>query len=345
MLLPAGGCCACSTAPTPPAARAGSHRCCWEPQSQGCASAGPGRRPPLRVGIPCIAAAGAWAGRGTAGSTRATATRSGPRIATGTVPCPRPGPAHSPSLWSRLIPKEILFPAAGDPRWAGALLVMPGIMPTVWRLQTGARAQSTSARPAPHRQGLWGSSGGPTCSQGITHIPAFSSSARHCTAPQPARAAGLFSCLTHAPSSRGQACLGARTAPGELNPLLSLGHVRLAGALHRTEVFSQCCGGEQCLGSPLHSQREHLQTLSYPRLKVPCSCSSSPWHVPHRAGGRQDSLSPSGALPWGCATGQPWPPARPLLCPRPCLLSREQIPSSWAQTYLSAGTELTQQPG
>lgn len=30
MLLPAGGCCACSTAPTPSLAWAGCHRCCWE---------------------------------------------------------------------------------------------------------------------------------------------------------------------------------------------------------------------------------------------------------------------------------------------------------------------------
>lgn len=126
----------------------------------------------------------------------------------------------------------------------------------------------------------------------------------------------------------------------ELNPLLSLGHLCLSGVLHRTEVPPTL--------SPPHSQRRHLQILSYSCHSVPCSCSSSPWHVPKQGWGRQDSLGPSRARHWSCATGQPWPPSWPLLCPGPCLLSCgctmcvswEQILSSWLGWRSTQGSDI-----
>lgn len=98
MLLPAGGCCACSTAPTPSLAWGRESPVLLGARNQGCASAGPGRRPPVRVDIPRIAVVVPGQATVLPGSTRATAPRSGPKIVTGTVPCPQPGPAHSPSL-------------------------------------------------------------------------------------------------------------------------------------------------------------------------------------------------------------------------------------------------------
>lgn len=133
MLLPAGGCCTCSTAPTPSLAWGQESPVLLGALNQGCASAGPGRRPPVRVDIPCIAVVVPGQAMALPGSTRATAPRSGPKIVTGTVPCPQPGPAHSPALWSGLIPEEILSQQPGFPEREGALLMMPGIIPTAWR--------------------------------------------------------------------------------------------------------------------------------------------------------------------------------------------------------------------
>lgn len=199
----------------------------------------------MRVGIPCIAAAGAWAGCGTAGSMHATATRSSPRIATGTVPCPQPGPAHSPSLWSRLIPKEILFPAAGDPRGGRSTAHDARHNAYSAEIADWALGKKRLGTACSSQVGALGEFWGADLLPGDHPHPCIQlfSQELHCTS---SRQSCRFSpTLTSCPSSIGQALLGARTSPGELNPLLSLRHLFPAGVLHRTQVFSLCCGGEQ----------------------------------------------------------------------------------------------------
>lgn len=116
------------------------------------------------------------------------------------------------------------------------------------------------------------------------------------------------------------------------------------------QSFSLCAGGVSSIlslptSSPPQSQREHLQSLSYPELSVPCSCSSSSWHESEQGWGKAGLSWPFRSTALGlchgplhehgtvCATGHPGPPAQPLLCPGPHLPShgctvcpgREQI--------------------
>lgn len=161
--------------------------------------------------IPCIAAAVPGQAVALPGSTRATAPRNSPKIVPGTVPCPQPGPPRSPSLWSGLIPKEILSQQPGFPRGEGALLVMPGRMPTVWRCRLGLGTGHLGTACSSHTGALGELWGADLLPGDHPHpwIQLFSQ-ALHCT---PARGAeGLFPCLLHAPGSRGEALLGTRTS-------------------------------------------------------------------------------------------------------------------------------------
>lgn len=120
--------------------------------------------------------------------------------------------------------------------------MMPGIMPTVWRCRLGLGHKAPGHRCSSQPGALGEFRGADPLPRDHPHpwMQLFST-ALHCT---PARWSCRF--IAHAPSNRGQALLGARAFPGELNPLLSLGHLCLAGIL----LFSLCCGGEQDLGTP-----------------------------------------------------------------------------------------------
>lgn len=117
--------------------------------------------------------------------------------------------------------------------------------------------------------------------------------------------------------------------------------------------------------SPLHFQREHLQSLSYPCISVPCSCSSSSWHVPKQDWGKAGLSQPFTSTALGLCHRPALATSSPLLCPGPCprvpraisavlWLHHALKPGAdpilvvWlverrrrAQTYLSAGAELT----
>lgn len=97
MLLPAGGCCAGITVPTPLLAWGRESPVLLGALNSGMCLGRPGRRPPVRVDIPCIAAAGAWAGHG----------------ASWQHTC------HGPASRSQNSPWDCAMPAA----WAGMLTI------------------------------------------------------------------------------------------------------------------------------------------------------------------------------------------------------------------------------
>lgn len=83
------------------------------------------------------------------------------------------------------------------------------------------------------------------------------------------------------------------------------------------QSFSLCAGGVSSIlspptSSPPQSQREHLQSLSYPELSVPCSCSSSSWHESEQG--------------WGKA-GLSWPFLSTALCVPQATLGHQLSPS------------------
>lgn len=107
-------------------------------------------------------------------------------------------------------------------------------------MQTGAWAQSTWAQPAPHRQGLWGSSGGLTCSQGITHI----SQALHSSQPE----LQVYSCAYFMPLAAGTGTSGGKDIPRRMESSPS-GICAWLGFC-TGQSFSLCWGCEQYLGTP-----------------------------------------------------------------------------------------------
>lgn len=230
--------------------------------------------------------------------------------------------------------------------------MMPGIMPTVWRCRLGPGHKAPRHRCSSQLGALGEFRGADLLPRDHPHpwMQLFST-ALHCT---PARWSCRF--IAHAPSNRGQALLGARTFPGELNPLLSLGHLCLAGIL----LFSLCCGGEQDLGTPYPEPSTLPEGApADPFLPIPLSsCGSSPRHAPKQVWGKaglarhftstalglchRPALATSSAPPVPRAmSAVPWlhyvpePGADPILMAWPAERRRR------AQTYLSAGAELT----
>lgn len=185
--------------------------------TSGCASAGPGGRPPVRMDIPRIAPAGARAGcAALPGSPGATAPESSTKIVAGTVPCLRPKWVHSLSLCSGAIPKGSLFPVAGVPR-AGVRCPTPGAMPMVrgWGCCGGSVGAGGAAKHRVPRHSLLlaagGSAGGWPPPTGFPHAPQAQVSGQAPRSPPDSRSCRFFPMSGSHPHGR---CLCGRQERG-----------------------------------------------------------------------------------------------------------------------------------